>query len=77
LNLRFQKLLTIDEEVIDSEPKFQDVQTFATFNNDNDEIIIERSLSNRFNYQKEIQYKKTLGSDNPLIKELLLIINIK
>ncbi len=77
MNLRFQKLLTIDEEVIDSEPKFQDVQTFATFNNDNDEIIIERSLSNRFNYQKEIQYKKTLGSDNPLIKELLLIINIK
>jgi len=77
LNLRFQKILTIDEEVIDSEPKFQDVQTFATFNNDNDEIIIERSLSNRFNYQKEIQYKKTLGSDNPLIKELLLIINIK
>ncbi len=77
MNLRFQKILTIDEEVIDSEPKFQDVQTFATFNNDNDEIIIERSLSNRFNYQKEIQYKKTLGSDNPLIKELLLIINIK
>ncbi len=30
-----------------------------------------------FNYQNEIQRRETLGSDNPLIKELLIVIDVE
>ncbi len=38
---------------------------------------MSRSLSSRFNYQEKIQRRETLEFDNPLIKELPLINDIK
>ncbi len=53
-SLRFWKLITVKEEIIDSKSDFQDTQIYAAFNNDDEVIIEESSLSSRFNYQKEI-----------------------
>jgi len=75
--LRFRKLIPIEEEIADSEFDFQDTQSNIAFDND-DEVIARGSLSfYQFNYQEEIQHRETLESDNLLIKEILLVINVK
>ncbi len=62
--MRFQKLIPIEEETVDSESDFQNAQTYAVFDNDDEVITRRSSSSSRFNYQKEIQYRKMLRSDN-------------
>ena len=51
--MRSWKIILIEEEAVDSKSEFQDIQTYAAFDND-DEVIIKGSLSSRFNYQEEI-----------------------
>jgi len=47
--LRFQKLISIEEEAVNSKFDFQDVQTYATFDNNN-KVIVGGSLLSKFNY---------------------------
>jgi len=51
--LRTGKIIFIKKEAVDSKSEFQDMQTYAAFDND-DKVIIKGSLSSRFNYQEEI-----------------------
>ncbi len=70
-------MILIKEETVNSESDFQDVQTYAVFDDDDKVIIRESSLSHQFNYQEKIQCKEILESDNLLIKEIPLVIDIK